>query len=74
MMIVAPSAIEASLVARRLTRWGARVVIAPNEIVAQALLPERDWSAILIDHAIGAAAIDALLGVDALRCRAGSSP
>jgi CheY-like chemotaxis protein/anti-sigma regulatory factor (Ser/Thr protein kinase) len=60
-MIVAPSAIEASLVARRLTRWGARVVIAPNEIVAQALLPERDWSAILVDHAIGAAAIDALL-------------
>jgi PAS domain S-box-containing protein len=60
-MIVAPSAIEASLVARRLTRWGARVVIAPNEIVAQVLLPERDWSAILVDHAIGAAAIDALL-------------
>ena len=46
-----PSAIEASLTARRLTRWGARVVIAPNEIVAQALLPEREWSAILIDHA-----------------------
>jgi PAS domain S-box-containing protein len=60
-MIVASSAIEASLVARRLTRWGARVVIAPNEIVAQALLPERDWSAILIDHSIGSAAIDALL-------------
>ena len=31
-MIVAPSAIEATLTARRLTRWGARVVIAPNEI------------------------------------------
>ncbi len=60
-MIVAPSAIEASLTARRLSRWGARVVIAPNEIVAQALLPERDWSAILIDHSIGSAAIDALL-------------
>jgi signal transduction histidine kinase/CheY-like chemotaxis protein len=60
-MIVAASAIEASLVARRLSRWGARVVIAPNEIVAQALLPERDWSAILIDHALGAPAIDALL-------------
>ncbi len=60
-MIVAPSAIEASLTARRLTRWGARVVIAPNEKVAQALLPEREWSAILIDHAIAAPAIDALL-------------
>jgi CheY-like chemotaxis protein/anti-sigma regulatory factor (Ser/Thr protein kinase) len=60
-LIVAPSAIEASLTARRLTRWGARAVIAPNEIVAQALLPEREWSAVLIDHAIGNSAIDALL-------------
>jgi PAS domain S-box-containing protein len=60
-LIVAPSAIEASLTARRLTRWGARAVIAPNEIVAQALLPEREWSAVLIDHAIGNAAIDGLL-------------
>ncbi len=60
-MIVAPSAIEATLTMRRLTRWGARVVIAPNETVAQALLPEREWSAILIDHAIGAQAIETLL-------------
>lgn len=60
-MIVAPSAIEATLTMRRLTRWGARVVIAPNETVAQALLLEREWSAILIDHAIGAQAIETLL-------------
>ena len=30
-MIVAPSHVEAALLARRLTRWGARVAIAPNE-------------------------------------------
>ena len=60
-MIVAPSSIEASLIARRLTRWGARVAIAPNEAVAMALLPEHDWSAILIDHALGADAIHTLL-------------
>jgi CheY-like chemotaxis protein len=60
-MIVAPSHIEAALLARRLTRWGARVAVAPNETVAQALLPEREWSAVLIDHALGNAAIDTLL-------------
>jgi signal transduction histidine kinase/CheY-like chemotaxis protein len=60
-LIVAPSHIEAALLARRLTRWGARVAVAPNEIVAQALLPEREWSAVLVDHGIGDAAITALL-------------
>ena len=40
-MIVAPAAIEATLLARRLTRWGARRAIAPDETVAPALLPER---------------------------------
>ncbi len=60
-MIVAPSAIEASLTARRLSRWGARVVMAPNETVALALLPEREWSAILIDREIGTIAVDTML-------------
>ena len=60
-MIVAFSSIEATLLARRLTRWGARVVIAPNEAVAEALLPEREWSAILIDHAMGQNPVDVLL-------------
>jgi signal transduction histidine kinase/DNA-binding response OmpR family regulator len=60
-MIVAPSHIEATLLARRLTRWGARVAVAPNEAVAQALLPEREWNAVLVDHAIGDAAIDTML-------------
>src|SRR5690606_30236250 len=31
------------------------------EIVAQALLPEREWDAALIDHALGRDAIDSLL-------------
>jgi CheY-like chemotaxis protein len=69
-MIVAPSSIEASLIARRLTRWGARVAIAPNETVATALLPERDWGAVLIDHALGADAIRTLLAATrAVPCR-----
>jgi PAS domain S-box-containing protein len=61
MMIVAPGAIEASLLARRLGRWGARTCAAAEEKVAAALLPERDWNAMLIDHVLGAAAIQSLL-------------
>lgn len=69
-MIVAPSSIEASLIARRLMRWGACVAVAPNEAVATALLPERDWSAILIDHSLGADAIRTLLtSIRAVPCR-----
>jgi PAS domain S-box-containing protein len=61
MMIVAPGAIEASLLARRLGRWGARTCAVAEEKVAAALLPERDWNAMLIDHVLGAAAIQSLL-------------
>ncbi len=55
-LIVAPAAIEASLLARRLQRWGARSTIVPDEAVAAALFPEQPWSAILVDHALGSAA------------------
>jgi len=52
-LIVAPAAIEASLLARRLQRWGARPTIVPDENVAAALLPEQPWTTILVDHALG---------------------
>jgi PAS domain S-box-containing protein len=55
-LIVAPAAIEASLLARRLQRWGARTTIVPDGNVAAAVLPEQPWSAILVDHALGTAA------------------
>jgi CheY-like chemotaxis protein len=54
-LIVAPAAIEASLLARRLQRWGARTTIVPDQQVAAALLPEQPWDAILVDHALGTA-------------------
>ncbi len=60
-LIVAPAAIEASLLARRLQRWGARTKIVPDEKVAAALLPEQSWSAVLVDHALGTAACEALV-------------
>ena len=59
-LIVAPASIEASLLARRLQRWGARTKIVPDEQVAMALLPEQMWSAVLVDHALGTPASEAL--------------
>jgi PAS domain S-box-containing protein len=59
-LIVAPAAIEASLLARRLQRWGARTTIVPDEHVAAAILPEQPWSAVLVDHALGTVASEAL--------------
>jgi signal transduction histidine kinase/DNA-binding response OmpR family regulator len=53
-LIVAPAAVEASLLARRLQRWGARTTIVPDDKVAAALFPEHLWGAVLVDHALGA--------------------
>ena len=59
-MLVSPQSIEASLTARRLQRWGGQTCMVSDADVAQALLPERSWHAILIDHALGTNAIEAL--------------
>ena len=60
-MLVAPQSIEASLIARRLQRWGAQTCTTSDAAVARALLPERSWYAILLDHALGTDDV-ALLG------------
>jgi len=52
-LIVAPGAIEASLLARHLQRWGARTQIIPDEKVAAAVLPEQPWTAVLVDQSLG---------------------
>ncbi len=54
-MIVSAQHTEAELIARRLSRWGAQVCTVTDVEVASALLPERPWLAVLIDHAFGAA-------------------
>jgi PAS domain S-box-containing protein len=64
-LIVAPAPTEASLIARRLQRWGARTKVVPDDQVAAALLPEQLWSAVLVDHALGTAPSEALAGVAA---------
>jgi PAS domain S-box-containing protein len=65
-LIVAPAAIEASLLARRLQRWGARTTIVPNASVAAAILPEQIWSAVLVDHTLGTMASEVLARMTAV--------
>jgi PAS domain S-box-containing protein len=59
-LIVAPGAVEAPLVARRLGSWGASTALVPNGAAATALLPERPWDAVLVDHALGREAAQSL--------------
>jgi PAS domain S-box-containing protein len=59
-MLVAPQSIEASLVARRLERWGGQTCVVSDSEVARALLPERSWHAVLLDHALGIGCVEAL--------------
>ena len=59
-MLVAPQTIEASLIARRLQRWGGQTCMVSDVAVAEALLPERSWHAILLDHGFGTAEIETL--------------
>jgi PAS domain S-box-containing protein len=59
-MLVAPQSIEASLVARRLQRWGAQTCVVSDISVAEALLPERSWQAVLLDRMLGATEIESL--------------
>ena len=60
-MLVGPHAIEASLIERRLQRWGAQTCAVTDADVAMALLPERTWSAVIIDHALGSTTLRQLL-------------
>jgi len=56
-MIVASATIEAALLARRLERWGARTCVASDPAVAKALLPERQWNALLVDYVYASAMV-----------------
>ncbi|MHC2466592.1 PAS domain-containing hybrid sensor histidine kinase/response regulator [Bradyrhizobium embrapense] len=61
-MLLAPHSIEASLISRRLQRWGAQTCIVSDPNVAEALLPERSWHTVLIDHSLGTQAMEAFAG------------
>src|SRR5581483_1817664 len=57
-MIVAAAEIEASLLARRLGRWGAATCTAVNEKIAAALIPERPWDSLIVDHPLARGMIE----------------
>ncbi|MGZ5875891.1 MAG: response regulator [Bradyrhizobium sp.] len=59
-MLVAPRSIEASLIARRLQRWGGQTCVVSDIAVARALLPERTWHAVLLDHVLGSEEVESL--------------
>jgi CheY-like chemotaxis protein len=59
-MLVSPQSIEASLTARRLQRWGGQTCMVSDTEVAGALLPERSWHTVLIDHALGLVDVERL--------------
>ncbi|WFU16952.1 ATP-binding protein [Bradyrhizobium sp. CB3481] len=59
-MLVSPQSIEASLTARRLQRWGGQTCMVSDADVAEALLPERSWHTLLIDHALGLVDVERL--------------
>jgi PAS domain S-box-containing protein len=53
-LIVATTSVAASLLARRLSRWGARILIAPETTAAESL-QDQAWDAVIVDHALGSA-------------------
>ena len=59
-LIVAPAAIEATLLERRLADWGARTRIAADVEQARSLLAQSSWGALVVDHTLGRAACEAL--------------
>src|SRR5205085_2497998 len=58
-MLVAPTS-GVSLTERRLQRWGGQTCVVSDIEVAEVLLPERAWHAVMVDHAFGAATIEKL--------------
>jgi signal transduction histidine kinase/CheY-like chemotaxis protein len=60
-LVVSGQAIEASLIARRLQRWGAQTAVVADAEIADALLPERSWHTIIIDTALGEPIVKPLL-------------
>jgi PAS domain S-box-containing protein len=59
-LIVAPAAIEATLLERRLADWRARTRIAADVEQARSLLAQKSWDALVVDHALGRPACEAL--------------
>lgn len=53
-LIASPSPVVGPMLTRRLEQWGANVSLASNPEIAEALLPERHWTHVLVDRSFGA--------------------
>ncbi len=52
-LIVSPSPIVGPVLEKKLAAWGANVTLVTEAKVAEMLLPERGWTHLFVDHAIG---------------------
>jgi signal transduction histidine kinase/CheY-like chemotaxis protein len=55
-LIASPSPVTGPALERKLAAWGANVTLASEARIAEALLPERDWTHVFVDRALGAQA------------------
>lgn len=55
-LVASPSPVTGPALERKLAAWGAHVTLASEARIAEALLPERDWTHIFVDRALGAQA------------------
>jgi signal transduction histidine kinase/CheY-like chemotaxis protein len=55
-LIASPSPVTGPALERKLAAWGAHVTLASEARIAEALLPERDWTHVFVDRALGAQA------------------
>ena len=59
-LVASPSPIVGPQLVRRLIAWGANAALVNEAAVAEAVLPERNWTHFLVDRAFGAEATAAL--------------
>jgi signal transduction histidine kinase/DNA-binding response OmpR family regulator len=52
-LIASPSPVTGPALERKLAAWGAHVTLASEARIAEALLPERDWTHVFVDRALG---------------------
>lgn len=52
-LVVSPSPVVGPLIVRRLAAWGANASLANDVMLAETLLPERNWRHVLVDRAFG---------------------
>jgi signal transduction histidine kinase/CheY-like chemotaxis protein len=59
-LVASPSPVTGPALEHKLSAWGAHVTLASEARIAEALLPERDWTQVFVDRAFGAEAAIAL--------------